>query len=156
MLLTAAAAYFTAWFVCCTFLYAQANLTSVVMFQDQLEHSAGMWLVFSLLFCFLTTLYYPFASGEKKVCRQSVLLGLVFAVLFTIGICQQCSANEDFFIPGAGAGFRLGQLAAWSLFFACCVELLNQKLDSMECPCAEGAVSRRTFFATAAALLLLR
>ena len=152
---TVAAAYFTAWFFCCTFLYAQENRTSVEMFRDQLDHSVGTWLLFGLLFCLLTILYSPFASGQKKVRRTSVWLGLVYAVLFTIGICQQCSANEDFFIPGAGAGFRLGQLAAWSLFFACCVELLNQKLDSMECPCAEGAVSRRTFFATAAALLLL-
>ena len=98
ILITAAAAYFTAWFFCCTFLYAQENLTSVVMFQDQLGHSAGMWLLFSLLFCLLTILFYPFASGQKKVCRQSVLLGLVYAVLFTVGICQQCSENEDFFI----------------------------------------------------------
>ena len=146
---TVAAAYFTAWFFCCTFLYAQENRTSVEMFRDQLDHSVGTWLLCGLLFCLLTILYSPFASGQKKVRRTSVWLGLVYAVLFTIGICQQCSANEDFFIPGAGADFRLGQLAAWSLFFACCVELLNQKLDSMECPCAEGAVSRRTFFAAA-------
>ena len=155
ILLTAAAAYFTAWFVCCTFLYAQANLTSVVMFQDQLEHSAGMWLLFGLLFCFLTTLYYPFASGQKKVCRQSVLLGLVYAVLFTIGLCQQCSENEDFFIPGTGSFFRLGQLAAWTLLFACGLEVLNEKLDGLERPGQKRVLSRRSFLITAAALLLL-
>ena len=155
ILMTAVAAYITTWFICCTFLYAQENLTSVVMFQDQLEHSAGMWLVFSLLFCFLTTLYYPFASGEKKVCRQSVLLGLVFAVLFTIGICQQRSANEDFFIPGTGSLFQLGQLAAWAMFFACGLEVLNEKLDGLECPGQERVLSRRSFFITAAVLLLL-
>ena len=155
ILITAAAAYFTAWFFCCTFLYAQENLTSVVMFQDQLEHSVGIWLIFALLFCFLTALFYPFATGEKRVRRSSVLLGLVYAVLFTIGICQQCSENEDFFIPGTGRFFRLGLLAAWLLFFACCVEALNQKLDSMECPRGERTLSRRTFFVTAGALLLL-
>lgn len=155
ILITAAAAYFTAWFFCCTFLYAQENLTSVEMFRDQLEHSAGMWLLFSLMFCLLTILFYPFATGEKRVRRSSVLLGLVYAVLFTIGICQQCSENEDFFIPGTGRFFRLGLLAAWLLFFACCVEALNQKLDSMECPCGERTLSRRTFFVTAGALLLL-
>ena len=153
--MTAVAAYITTWFICCTFLYAQENLTSVVMFQDQLEHSAGMWLVFSLLFCFLTTLYYPFASGEKKVCRQSVLLGLVFAVLFTIGICQQRSANEDFFIPGTGSLFQLGQLAAWAMFFACGLEVLNEKLDGLERPGQKRVLSRRSFLITAAALLLL-
>ena len=155
ILITAAAAYFTAWFFCCTFLYAQENLTSVEMFRDQLEHSAGMWLLFSLMFCLLTILFYPFATGEKRVRRSSVLLGLVYAVLFTIGICQQCSENEDFFIPGTGRFFRLGLLAAWLLFFACCVEALNQKLDSMECPRGERTLSRRTFFVTAGALLLL-
>ena len=92
---TVAAAYLTTWFVCCTFLYAQANLTSVVMFRDQLEHSAGMWLLFSLLFCLLTILFYPFASGQKKVCRQSILLGLVYAVLFTVGLCQHCLRRGD-------------------------------------------------------------
>ena len=155
ILITAAAAYFTAWFFCCTFLYSQENLTSVEMFRDQLEHSAGMWLLFSLMFCLLTILFYPFATGEKRVRRSSVLLGLVYAVLFTIGICQQCSENEDFFIPGTGRFFRLGLLAAWLLFFACCVEALNQKLDSMECPRGERTLSRRTFFVTAGALLLL-
>ena len=155
ILITAAAAYFTTWFFCCTFLYAQENLTSVEMFRDQLEHSAGMWLLFSLMFCLLTILFYPFATGEKRVRRSSVLLGLVYAVLFTIGICQQCSKNEDFFIPGTGRFFRLGLLAAWLLFFACCVEALNQKLDSMECPRGERTLSRRTFFVTAGALLLL-
>lgn len=155
ILITAAAAYFTTWFFCCTFLYAQENLTSVEMFRDQLEHSAGMWLLFSLMFCLLTILFYPFATGEKRVHRSSVLLGLVYAVLFTIGICQQCSENEDFFIPGTGRFFRLGLLAAWLLFFACCVEALNQKLDSMECPRGERTLSRRTFFVTAGALLLL-
>lgn len=155
ILITAAAAYFTAWFFCCTFLYAQENLTSVEMFRDQLEHSVGIWLIFALLFCFLTALFYPFATGEKRVRRSSVLLGLVYAVLFTIGICQQCSENEDFFIPGTGRFFRLGLLAAWLLFFACCVEALNQKLDSMECPRGERTLSRRTFFVTAGALLLL-
>lgn len=155
ILITAAAAYFTAWFFSCTFLYAQENLTSVVMFQDQLEHSVGIWLIFALLFCFLTALFYPFATGEKRVRRSSVLLGLVYAVLFTIGICQQCSENEDFFIPGTGRFFRLGLLAAWLLFFACCVEALNQKLDFMECPRGERTLSRRTFFVTAGALLLL-
>ena len=155
ILITAAAAYFTAWFFCCTFLYAQENLTSVEMFRDQLEHSAGMWLLFSLMFCLLTILFYPFATGEKRVRRSSVLLGLVYAVLFTIGICQQCSENEDFFIPGTGRFFRLGLLAARPLFFACCAEALNQKLDSMECPRGERTLSRRTFFVTAGALLLL-
>ncbi len=155
ILITAAAAYFTTWFFCCTFLYAQENLTSVEMFRDQLEHSVGIWLIFALLFCFLTALFYPFATGEKRVRRSSVLLGLVYAVLFTIGICQQCSENEDFFIPGTGRFFRLGLLAAWLLFFACCVEALNQKLDSMECPRGERTLSRRTFFVTAGALLLL-
>ena len=155
ILITAAAAYFTAWFFCCTFLYAQENLTSVEMFRDQLEHSVGIWLIFALLFCFLTALFYPFATGEKRVRRSSVLLGLVYAVLFTIGICQQCSENEDFFIPGTGRFFRLGLLAAWLLFFACCVEALNQKLDSMECTRGERTLSRRTFFVTAGALLLL-
>lgn len=155
ILLTAAAAYFTAWFVCCTFLYAQANLTSVVMFLDQLEHSAGMWLLFSLLFCLLTILFYPFASGQKKVCRQSVLLGLVYAVLFTVGICQQCSENEDFFIPGTGSVFLLGQLAAWTLLFACGLEVLNEKLDGLERPGQKRVLSRRSFLITAAALLLL-
>ena len=152
---TVAAAYFTAWFFCCTFLYAQENRTSVEMFRDQLDHSVGTWLLFGLLFCLLTILYSPFASGQKKVRRTSVWLGLVYAVLFTIGICQQCSANEDFFIPGTGSVFRLGQLAAWSLFFACGVEALNQRLDSMECPRGERTLSRRTFFVTAGALLLL-
>lgn len=152
---TVAAAYLTTWFFCCTFLYAQENLTSVEMFRDQLEHSTGIWLVFSLLFCLLTSLFYPFASGEKKVCRTSVLLGLVYAVLFTIGICQQCSENEDFFIPGTGSVFRLGLLVAWSLFFTCSVESLNQRLDSMECPREERTLSRRSFFVTAAVLLLL-
>lgn len=155
ILITAAAAYFTAWFFCCTFLYAQENLTSVEMFRDQLEHSVGIWLIFALLFCFLTALFYPFATGEKRVRRSSVLLGLVYAVLFTIGICQQCSENEDFFIPGTGRFFRLGLLAAWLLFFACCVEALNQKLDSMECPRGERTLSRRPYFVTAGALLLL-
>ena len=155
ILITAAAAYFTAWFFCCTFLYAQENLTSVEMFRDQLEHSVGIWLIFALLFCFQTALFYPFATGEKRVRRSSVLLGLVYAVLFTIGICQQCSENEDFFIPGTGRFFRLGLLVAWLLFFACCVEALNQKLDSMECPRGERTLSRRTFFVTAGALLLL-
>lgn len=155
ILITAAAAYMTTWFFCCTFLYAQANLTSVEMFRDQLNHSTGMWLIFSLLFCFLTALYYPFASGQKKVCRQSVLLGLVYAVLFTVGICQQCSENEDFFIPGTGSVFLLGQLAAWSLFFACGLEVINRKLDGLECPHQERGLSRRSFFVTAAALLLL-
>lgn len=155
ILITAAAAYFTTWFFCCTFLYTQENLTSVEMFRDQLEHSVGIWLIFALLFCFLTALFYPFATGEKRVRRSSVLLGLVYAVLFTIGICQQCSENEDFFIPGTGRFFRLGLLAAWLLFFACCVEALNQKLDSMECPRGERTLSRRTFFVTAGALLLL-
>lgn len=155
ILITTAAAYFTAWFFCCTFLYAQENLTSVEMFRDQLEHSVGIWLIFALLFCFLTALFYPFATGEKRARRSSVLLGLVYAVLFTIGICQQCSENEDFFIPGTGRFFRLGLLAAWLLFFACCVEALNQKLDSMECPRGERTLSRRTFFVTAGALLLL-
>lgn len=155
ILITAAAAYFTAWFFCCTFLYAQENLTSVEMFRDQLEHSVGIWLIFALLFCFLTALFYPFATGEKRVRRSSVLLGLVYAVLFTIGICQQCSENEDFFIPGTGRFFQLGLLAAWLLFFACCVEALNQKLDSMECPRGERTLSRRPYFVTAGALLLL-
>lgn len=155
ILITAAAAYFTAWFFCCTFLYAQENLTSVVMFQDQLEHSAGMWLLFSLLFCLLTILFYPFASGQKKVCRQSVLLGLVYAVLFTVGICQQCSENEDFFIPGTGSLFRLGQLVAWTLLFACGLEVLNEKLDGLEHPGQKRVLSRRSFLITAAALLLL-
>ena len=153
--LTVAAAYFTTWFACCTFLYAQANLTSVVMFRDQLEHSTGMWLLFSLLFCLLTILYYPFASGQKKVCRQSVVLGLVYAVLFTVGLCQQCSENEDFFIPGTGSIFRVGQLAAWALFFACVLEVLNEKLDGLECPRQERKPSGRSFFITASALLLL-
>ena len=116
-IVTAAAAYVTAWFSCCTFLYAQESLTSVEMFRDQLEHSAGMWVLFSLLFCFLTALFYPFATGEKRVRRSSVLLGLVYAALFTVGICQQCSANEDFFIPGTGSVFRLGQLAKMELIF---------------------------------------
>lgn len=155
ILITAVAAYMTTWFFCCTFLYAQENLTSVVMFRDQLEHSAGMWLLFCLLFCFLTTLYYPFASGQKKVCRQSVLLGLVYAVLLTVGLCQQCSANEDFFIPGTGFAFQLGQLAAWTLFFACGLEAINEKLDGLECPCQERVLSRRSFLITAAVLLLL-
>lgn len=145
----------TTWFFCCTFLYAQANLTSVEMFRDQLNHSTGMWLIFSLLFCFLTALYYPFASGQKQVCRQSVLLGLVYAVLFTVGICQQCSENEDFFIPGTGSVFLLGQLAAWAVFFACGLEVINRKLDGLECPHQERVRSRRSFFVTAAALLLL-
>ena len=155
ILMTAAAAYITTWFICCTFLYAQENLTSVVMFQDQLEHSAGMWLLFSLLFCLLTILFYPFASGQKKVCRQSILLGLVYAVLFTVGLCQQCSENEDFFIPGTGSLFRLGQLVAWTLFFACGLELLNEKLDGLERPGQKRVLSRRSFLITAAALLLL-
>ena len=155
ILVTAAAAYFTTWFFCCTFLYAQESLLSVEMFQDQLEHSVGMWLVFSLLFCFLTALFYPFASGEKRVRRSSALLGLVYAVLFTVGICQQCSENEDFFIPGTGSLFRLGLLAAWSLLFVCGVEILNQKLDSMESPREERTLSRRSFLVTAAVLLLL-
>ena len=118
ILVTAAAAYLTAWYFCCTFLYAQEGLTSVEMFRDQLEHSVGMWLVFSLMFCSLVPLFYPFASGAKRVHRSSVLLGLVYAVLFTIGICQQCSEYEDLFIPGTGSCVRLGLLAVWSRFLA--------------------------------------
>ena len=155
ILATIAAAYVTAWFFCCTFLYAQENLTSVVMFQDQLEHSAGMWLLFSLLFCLLTLLYSPFASREKKVCWTSIFPGIVFAVLLTVGICQQRSGNEDFFIPGTGAVFRWGQLAAWALFFACGLEALNIKLDGLERPGQERVLSRRSFLVTAAVLLLL-
>ena len=155
ILVTAAAAYLTAWYFCCTFLYAQEGLTSVEMFRDQLEHSVGMWLVFSLMFCSLVPLFYPFASGAKRVHRSSVLLGLVYAVLFTIGICQQCSDYEDFFIPGTGSVFRLGLVAVWSVFFACGAEILNQKLDAMECPRQERTPSGRSFAATAAVLLLL-
>ena len=42
ILMTAVAAYITTWFICCTFLYAQENLTSVVMFQDQQETLAKL------------------------------------------------------------------------------------------------------------------
>lgn len=154
IIVTAVGAYITTWFLCCTFLYAQENLTSVEMFRDRLGHSVGVQIVFSLLFCFMSSLFYPFASGEKRVHRSSALLGLVYAVLFTVGLCQQCSGNEDFFIPGTGGLFRVGQLVAWLVFFTCAAEILNQKLDSIESPCEKRELTRWSFFVTATVLVL--
>lgn len=104
-------AYFTSWFLCCGILFAQNqydNINSVKIFQSQFCENLGIQIAFLAVFLLSAMTFFSFFRKPRKAHLSSFLLGSLYAVIFIFGLCQQCSDNAFFFIPGTGAFFVLG------------------------------------------------
>lgn len=154
-------AYFTSWFLCCGILFAQNqydNINSVKIFQSQFCENLGIQIAFLAVFLLSAMTFFSFFRKPRKAHLSSFLLGSLYAVIFIFGLCQQCSDNAFFFIPGTGAFFRFGMLLSFSVLFFCVIEMINEKLNdiaaSREKHQAEVCLSTQPFLIVSLVLFL--